>query len=97
MADSSFPPVPISQNEVYTIGGGSSSNNVVYPSIGNINGYIYVAIGSNPASRNTNSAQLGYKPLVGASIKAECGATVKTTLSNVNGYYEKNCPQVDVQ
>jgi len=46
---------------------------------GNVDGYVYVPIGSEPVARVANAAspQPGYKGLAGANVTVTCGNAVK--------------------
>ncbi len=66
-------------------GGGGVSPILQY---GEADGYIYVAVGSDRATRTADAAPAGYKPLVAASVRATCGTTVKITTTNSSGYFK---------
>ena len=66
-------------------GGGTNPSMALY---GSIEGYVYAAIGSEPAERVADAAPTGYKPVTGASVNASAGGASKSTTTNSNGYYK---------
>lgn len=68
-------------------GGGSGGGTTI--SYGNIEGYVYVPVGSEPAARAAGQ-QAGYKTLINANVAASCGSTSKSTQTNASGYFKIN-------
>ncbi|HOO57334.1 MAG TPA: carboxypeptidase regulatory-like domain-containing protein [bacterium] len=69
-------------------GGGGGGTTAYVPAYGSIDGYVYVPIGSTPASRIVLDAQPGYEPLEGARVTASVGTSSKSTSTNSGGYFK---------
>jgi len=69
--------------------GGSGLLDTQLPVIsrGNLDGYVYAPIGSEPAARITEGVAAGYKPMSGVNVTATCGQTLKTNNTDSNGYF----------
>ncbi len=69
-------------------GGGGGGSTPSTPQTGNIEGNVYVPVGSEAVARMVLDAQPGYKPLADANISASCGTTTKTAKTNSSGYFK---------
>lgn len=64
-------------------GGGGTSNPAAY---GNLDGYVYVPVGSG--ARVAEAAPAGCKPAASVRVTAVCGATTKYADTNSSGYFK---------
>lgn len=67
-------------------GGGGGGSNTLPVTTGAVQGYVYIPYGSAPTRAVADTT--GYKPYSGATVKATCGTTVKSTTSSTNGYFK---------
>lgn len=71
-------------------GGGSSSGGSVTPTVtyGNIEGYVYAPYGSEPVANRPVNTEAGNMPISGATVRAVCNSSTKTTTTNSTGYFK---------
>ncbi|HOO56743.1 MAG TPA: carboxypeptidase regulatory-like domain-containing protein, partial [bacterium] len=69
-------------------GGGGGGTTAYVPAYGSIDGYVYATIGSESSLRVSEAAPAGYKAVQGATTRATCGSTVKSTTTNQSGYFK---------